>query len=560
MRNFFRQKRKLITVLSVLLITSVGIFAFDENNKYFQIAKNLDIFAAFYHELDTYYVDDLPPEKTIQKGISAILDETDPFTDFISEDNLDDLKYMATGKYGGVGASINTNGEWTSISDIYPNSPMDKAGVKPGDIIQTLDGRSMQNIPQDSVSKMLKGTPGTSLDIVFKNPINGTTTNKKIVRQEINVKPVSYSGFVKNDIGYIKMTQFTESSGDQVRKAFEQLKQTNPAMKGIILDLRGNPGGLLDEAVVVANIFVDKNKLIVSTRGKVKNWDRSYETPGTPVDVRIPLAVLTSRSSASASEIVAGSMQDLDRGVIIGQRSYGKGLVQTTRQLPYNTKLKVTTAKYYTPSGRCIQAIDYSRRNDDGSVDYVPDSLRKTFKTAGGRTVKDGGGIEPDAKVDPMYLSQVAVTLLRKQYIFDYATQYYYKHKQIAAASAFKLTEPEFDEFEHYLDSKDYSYKTRSEDALETFKSTAQKEKYYDAVSKDLEQLEQKLKHDKKQDLLKNKDEIKRLLEEEIASRYYMMEGRIAKGLVNDSDVNKAIGILSDPSAYKQLLSTSSLN
>ncbi|NIG52124.1 S41 family peptidase [Chitinophaga sp. Cy-1792] len=560
MRNFFRQKRKLIAVLSVLLITSVGIFSFDENNKYFQIAKNLDIFAAFYHELDTYYVDDLPPEKTIQKGISAILDETDPFTDFISEDNLDDLKYMATGKYGGVGASISTNGDWTNITDIYPGTPMDKAGVKPGDIIITLDGRSMKNVPQDTVSKLLKGTPGTALDILFKNPIDGTTATKKIVRQEINVKPVSYAGFVKNDIGYIKMTQFTEASGEQVRKAFEQLKQTKPAMKGVILDLRGNPGGLLDEAVVVANIFVDKNKQIVSTRGKVKNWDRSYETQGAPADMHIPLAVLTSRSSASASEIVAGSVQDLDRGIIVGQRSYGKGLVQTTRQLPYNTKLKVTTAKYYTPSGRCIQAIDYSRRNDDGSVDYVPDSLRKTFKTVSGRTVKDGGGIEPDAKVDPMYLSQVAVTLLRKQYIFDYATQYYYKHKQIAPASTFKLTEPEFDEFEHFLDSKDYSYKTRSEEALETFKTTAQKEKYYDAVSKDLEELEQKLKHDKKQDLLKNKDEIKRLLEEEIASRYYMMEGRIAKGLVNDNDVNKAISILSDPAAYKQLLTVSTLN
>lgn len=554
MGNFLTRKKKLACGILVLLITATGIFAFDENNRYFQIVKNLDIFAAFYRELDTYYVDDLPPEKTIQKGIEAILDETDPYTDFIKEENLDELKYMATGKYGGVGASINTNGEWTAITDVYPGSPMDKANVKPGDIIESMDGKSMKNIPQDSISKLLKGAPGTTLDIVFRHPLTNATTTKKIPRQEINVKPVSYAGFVKNDIGYIKMTQFTENSGDMVRKAFEQLKRTNPAMKGIILDLRGNPGGLLDEAVIVANTFVDRNKVIVSTRGKVKNWDRTYETSGAPADLHIPLAVLTNHSSASAAEIVAGSMQDLDRGIIVGQRSYGKGLVQTTRSLPYNTKLKVTTAKYYTPSGRCIQAIDYSHRGEDGSVDYVADSIRKTFRTIGGRTVKDGGGIEPDAKVDPTYLSPVAVSLLRKQYIFDYATQYYYSHPKIPAATAFTFSDQDFEDFERFLENKDYSYKTRSEDALEAFKTTARKEKYYDAVSKDLELLEQKLKHDKKQDLLKNKEEIKRLLEEEIVNRYYMMEGRIAKGLQSDNEVNKAISLLLDQPAYKKLL------
>lgn len=350
------------------------------------------------------------------------------------------------------------------------------------------------------------------------------------------------------------MTQFTENSGAMVRQAVEQLKRANPALKGMILDLRGNPGGLLDEAVVVANIFVDKNKLIVSTKGKVKNWDRNYETTEQPVDLHIPLTVLTNHSSASAAEIVAGSIQDLDRGLVIGQRSYGKGLVQTTRQLPYNTKLKVTTAKYYTPSGRCIQAIDYSHRNDDGSVDYVPDSLRKSFTTAGGRAVKDGGGIEPDAKVDPTYISQVAITLLRKQFIFDYATSYYYNHPKIAAAGSFALSESDFEDFVRYLDNKDYSYKTRSEEALDSFKSTAKKEKYYDAVAKELETLETKMKHDKKQDLLKNKTEIKRLLEEEIVNRYYLQRGRIIKSLEWDNEVNTAADLLHNPSKYKQLL------
>ncbi|WP_143308089.1 S41 family peptidase [Chitinophaga vietnamensis] len=559
MRAFFNNKRKLAATLILAVLAIAGIFAFNESDKYFQIAKNLDIFAAFYRELNTYYVDDLPPEKVMHKGIDAILEETDPFTDFISEENLDDLKFMATGKYGGVGASINTNGDWTAITDVYEGSPMDKAGVKPGDIIVSMDGKSAKNMAQEDISKQLKGAPGTTLDMVFRNPVNGKETSKKIIRDEINVKAVSYAGIVKNDIGYIRMTQFTENSGALVRKAFEKLKQSNPAMKGVILDLRGNPGGLLDEAVVVANIFVDKGKQIVSTKGKVKNWDRVYETTGQAADTRLPLAVLTNHSSASASEIVAGAIQDLDRGLVIGQRSYGKGLVQTTRPLPYNTKLKVTTAKYYTPSGRCIQAIDYSHRGEDGSVDYVPDSLRKTFSTTGGRSVKDGGGIEPDAKVEATYLSQVALTLLRKQFIFDYATNYYYSHPKIAPAATFELTDEEFADFEKFLDNKDYSYKTRSEDALETFKSTAKKEKYYDAVAKELETLEQKMKHDKKQDLLKNKQEIKRLLEEEIANRYYSQEGRIAKSLAWDNEVNQAITLLHDPAAYKKLLTAGNL-
>ncbi|MFY0253319.1 S41 family peptidase [Chitinophaga sp. 30R24] len=553
MRVFFNKKKKLAAAL-LLLIIAAGLFAFNESDKYFQIAKNLDIFAAFYRELNTYYVDDLPPEKLIHRGIDAMLEETDPFTDFVSEENLDDLRFMATGKYGGVGASINTNGEWTSITDVYEGSPMDKAGVKAGDIIVSMDGKSARNLPQEEVSRQLKGAAGTPLDMVFRHPVTGVETPRKIVREEINVKAVSYAGIVKNDIGYIKMTQFTENSGSLVRKAVEQLKQSNPALKGLVLDLRGNPGGLLDEAVIVANIFVDKNKLIVSTRGKVKTWDRNYETADQPVDTHIPLAILTNHSSASASEIVAGSIQDLDRGLVIGQRSYGKGLVQTTRQLPYNTKLKVTTAKYYTPSGRCIQAIDYSHRNDDGSADYVPDSLRKSFRTLGGRAVKDGGGIEPDEKVEPTYISQVSISLIRKQFIFDYATNYYYSHPAITSSSAFTLTDSEFTDFEHYLDNKDYSYKTRSEDALDAFKSTAKKEKYYDAVVKEVETLEASMKHDKKQDLLKNKVEIKRLLEEEIVNRYYLQKGRIMKSLEWDNEVNTAADILHNPVKYKQLL------
>jgi carboxyl-terminal processing protease len=390
--------------------------------------------------------------------------------------------------------------------------------------------------------------------MLLKNPSTGVETTKKIVREEINVRPVSYSGIVKNDVGYIKMVQFTENSGAQVQMAFEKLKQEHPGLKGVILDLRGNPGGLLDEAVAVSNIFIDKNKTVVSTKGKVKNWDREYKTTAPAVDVNIPLVVLTNRSSASASEIVAGAVQDLDRGLVVGQRSFGKGLVQTTRPLPYNAKLKVTTAKYYTPSGRCIQAIDYSHRNQEGEVDYVPDSLRRSFSTLAGRKVKDGGGIEPDAQVEPVFLSQVAITLLRRQYIFDYATLYYYAHPKISGAGAFTLSEDDFSDFVRFLDGKDYSYKTHSEDALESFEATARKEKYYDAVSKEFEALQQKIKHDKKQDLLKNKAEIKRLLEEEIVNRYYLQKGRIERSLAWDNEVNEAVSLLHTPTRYQQLL------
>ncbi|KAA2245310.1 S41 family peptidase [Chitinophaga agrisoli] len=553
MRNIFHKKGKIL-LLALVLLAGAGILAFNENDKYFQIAKNMDIFAAFYRELNTYYVDDLSPEKVMHKGIEAMLEETDPYTDFVPEENLDDLKFMATGKYGGVGASINTNGDTTVITDIYEGSPMHRAGVKPGDLLLSLDGKPTKGMDQEEISRLLKGAPGTSLDMVLQNPMTGKDVTKKIVREEINVMPVSYSGMVNNDIGYIKMVQFTENSGAQVQMAFEKLKQQQPAMNGVILDLRGNPGGLLDEAVAVSNIFIDKNKLIVSTKGKVKNWDREYKTPQAPVDMNIPLVVLTNRSSASASEIVAGAVQDLDRGVVIGQRSFGKGLVQTTRPLPYNAKLKVTTAKYYTPSGRCIQAIDYSHRNEEGEVDYVPDSMRRAFTTVAGRKVKDGGGIEPDDQVEPVFLSQVAITLLRRQYIFDYATQYYYAHPKVQDAGTFEMTEDDFSDFLRFLDGKDYSYKTHSEEALESFESTARKEKYYDAVSKEFEALQLKMKHDKKQDLLKNKTEIKRLLEEEIMNRYYLQKGRIEKSLAWDNEVNEAVKVLHAPDRYHHLL------
>lgn len=547
-----RKSRKII-LFALIGIAGLAL-AFRSSDKYFLIAKNLDIFAAFYRELNTYYVEDLPPDKLMQTGIEAMLGETDPYTDFVPEEELDELRFMATGKYGGVGASIYTEGEWTSITDVYEGSPMDKAGIKPGDVIVSLDGKSAKNMEQEEVSRYLKGTAGTALIIVLRHPLNNTEKTYRILRDDINVKPVSFSGVIRKNVGYIKMTQFTEGSAEQVQLAFEALRKQNPALSGVVLDLRGNPGGLLEEAVSLSNIFIDKGKLIVSTRGKVKSWDREYKTSLNPIDNHVPLVVLTSRSSASASEIVAGAVQDLDRGLVVGQRSYGKGLVQTTRPLPYNAKLKVTTARYYTPSGRCIQAIDYAHRNDEGEADYVPDSLRKSFTTAAGRPVKDGGGIEPDARVESTILSQIAITLLRKQFIFDYATRYYYAHPQTPATSAAFVTDDVFEEFLKFLDGKDYSYKTRSEEALDNFRGTATKEKYYDGLQKEFDALQAKMKHDKKQDLLRNKDEIRQLLEEEIANRYFPQAGRIERSLSWDRDVDEAVALLHNPQKYQQLL------
>ncbi|ATL46278.1 peptidase S41 [Chitinophaga caeni] len=546
MKNIFK-------VAMPLLLLAVLALGFNENDKYFQIAKNLDIFAAFYRELNTYYVDELPPEELMNHGIQAILEETDPYTDFIPEENLEELKFMATGKYGGIGAATITDSTWTRITDIYEGGPMEKAGVRVGDIIIKLDGKDAKGLSNEEVSKFLKGNAGTGLDILLRNPVTGKDTPRHIVREEINVHPVSYYGMV-GKMAYIKMIQFTEMSAHQVQEAYEKLRSENKNIKGIILDLRGNPGGLLDEAVALANIFIDKGQLVVSTKGKVKNWDREYRTMQPAVDINTPLVVLTNRNSASAAEIVAGAVQDLDRGVILGQLSFGKGLVQTTRPLPYNAKLKVTTAKYYTPSGRCIQAIDYSHRGEDGEVSHVPDSLKKTFFTSNGRPVKDGGGIEPDEKIPVSYYSPIAVSLIRKQYIFDYVTNYYYRHKTIPEPGNFEFTDKDFEQFLKYIEDKDYNYQTNSEIALESFKEQAEKENYFDAVKKEYELLQQKIHHDKKQDILKHKEEVKRLIEEDIVNRYYFQRGRIQKSLTWDTDVAAAVQLLEDPLRYKAIL------
>ncbi len=527
------------------------------NDSYFEISKNLDIFATLFKELNTYYVDPIEPGKLVKVGIDAMLDDLDPYTNYITESDIEDYEFMTTGKYGGIGANIHKKGDDTFVGDVYENSPAQKAGLHPGDLIEFISNQPLKGKNMDEISLLLKGSPGTQVNMKVKNIYTGVVSSKIITRGEIEVSSVPYAGFVgpQKNIGYVRLTQFTQGCGRQVRNAFDSLKTANPNMKGIVLDLRNNPGGLLDEAVNVCNIFVDRGQMVVSTKGKMADMDKEYKTAGAAWDTQIPLTILVNHSSASASEIVAGTMQDLDRGVIIGERSYGKGLVQTTRPLGYNARLKLTIAKYYTPSGRCIQALDYTHRNPNGSVGYVPDSLKISYKTKNGRTVRSGGGVEPDVKLKEDPIAQIVITLYTKNYFFDYASDYAHQHATIAPSNEFAITDADYSSFTKWLDNKDYSYKTETEDAFDSLKKTAEKEKYYTDAKPAFDALQAKISHDKKQDLIKYKDEITHVLEGEIVSRYYYQRGRIAQSLRNDKDLAQALSLLQEPSGeYHKLL------
>ena len=425
-----------------------------------------------------------------------------------------------------------------------------------GDKIVEVEGKSAKGKNTEEVSKMLKGQAGTKVNVkISRLQADGSQQEIDLVitREEIKIDNVPFYGMVNDDIGYIRLSNFTEKAGKEVRDAYEELK-LNENLKGIVFDLRNNPGGLLNEAVNVSNVFIPKNQEIVSTKGKIKEWDKTFKTLNTAVDAQTPLVVLTSKGSASASEIVSGSIQDLDRGVIVGQKTFGKGLVQTTRSLTYNTKLKVTTAKYYIPSGRCIQAINYAERDEDGSVGKIPDSLKTEFRTASGRLVYDGGGIDPDIVLEPTKLSKITYSLLAKNLIFDFATIYKSQHEEITDPRSFKLTDKDYEEFIEFISDKDYDYTTKSEELLEDFQETAQKEKYYDGIKEEFEKLKMSVKHDKNKDIQKHKEEIKELLEEEIVGRYYYRHGRIQAGFDKDPELQKAIEVLLDQTEYQALL------
>jgi carboxyl-terminal processing protease len=548
-------KKNIISRLSILIVIvivsglSVAFLATQETRD-FRIGKNLDIFFSLFREINTFYVDEINPDKIIRTGIDNMLKTLDPYTVYYPESDIDEFTFMTTGKYGGIGSMVRNDGDYAVITEVYKGFPADLAGIKPGDIIKKVDGVSLKAIGTDKVSDKLKGDPGTPINVTIGR--NGKETDYSMKRERIVVPPVPYFGMIDDKTGYIRFNSFTQNCIEEVKKAVVSLKTHNP--EGIILDLRGNPGGLLTEAVEIVNLFVSQGNEVVTTKGKIKQYDATYKTTNQPVDPKIPLVVMINRGSASASEIVAGAIQDLDRGVIVGQRSYGKGLVQITRPLSYNTQLKVTTAKYYIPSGRCIQALDFSHPNEDGSVGVIPDSLISEFKTKNGRTVKDGGGITPDVEILPETLSQIATELYMRNFIFDFATQYFWAHPEIKKPSDFKFTDQDFAGFKEFLIKKNFDYKTITEESFNELVSNARKEKYYE-IHKDLfTSLEKDITHDLNQDLMTFKEEITDLICDEIIGRYFYEEGAIAWTISKDEQLKKAVEVLKNRDKYTAIL------
>ena len=548
--------KKIIVFTCLSISVFVGLTAFTNSASFFEVSKNLDIFTTLYKELNTYYVDELKPDHLIQAGVDEMCNSLDPYTDYITEENMADYRTQTTGRYGGIGAIIGTRGDWVTITDPYEGFPAAKAGLRAGDKVISIDGKAAKKLASDDVSRMLKGKAGTNVVVkIARLEADGKEKELTVTltREEIKIKNVPYYGTVGKDIGYIRLSGFTEKASTEVRNALNLLIAKNK-IKGLILDLRGNPGGLLNEAIAIANVFVDKNIEIVSTKGKTDDQNKQYTTTSDPVDTKIPMTVLVDGGSASAAEIVTGSMQDLDRAVVIGQRTYGKGIVQSTHSLPYNAKLKITTAKYYIPSGRCIQAINYADRAQDGSVKRKADSLKVAYKTLGGRTVYDGVGIDPDIKLEPEKLSQIGIALITKNLMFDFATEYRAKHEAIGSAKNFQLSDAEYDEFVAYVTKQGFSYETRSEKIIDALKETAEKEKTFAAIDNDYETMKKAMIHDKKQDLYKEKKQIKGILEEEIASRYTLNAGRLEASFKNDEEIAKAVEILNDEAKLKSLL------
>jgi carboxyl-terminal processing protease len=548
-KSFFKNRRKL--AITALVILGLSFTAFKTADEYFEISKNIDIYTTLYKQVNTYYVDEVEPSKLMRKGIDAMLNSLDPYTNFISESEIEDYRFQITGQYGGIGAAIVKREEYIAIREPYEGFAAQKNDLRAGDLLIEADGKSLKGLSISEVSKFLKGQPDTEVKLLIER--DGMQMTKTIKREEIKIENVPYYGMVNESTGYIVLTEFRSNAGKDVADALKELKK-NPNMKSVILDLRGNPGGLLHEAVNIVNIFTPRNQLVVSTKGKVTELNRDYKTINQPVDTEIPVVVLTNKGSASASEIVSGTLQDLDRGVVLGQRTFGKGLVQSNRMLSYGTQLKITTQKYYTPSGRCIQALDYSHRKDDGSVPIIPDSLRKTFKTKGGRLVLDGAGIDPDVKVEAKKYSKITESLIKKLLIFDFANNYRNTHESIAPAKQFKLTEKDWTNFVAFLQDKDYGYQTETEKALDKLKEKAKKEKYFDAISDEYLLLKKDLSHDKKADLVKNKLEIMKVLEKEIATRYYYQKAEFEVAFDDDKDITEAIAILNNSEKYKALL------
>ena len=543
-----------ISVIVCLLMFSTCVVAQNKyDDKGFEISKNLEIFSTVYKNLQLNYVDDIEPGKLMKTAIDAMLASLDPYTVYIPESEIEDVKMQLMGQYGGIGMLIHQRGDYVYASEPYEGMPADLAGLKAGDKILEIDGQSAEGKTTAEVSSALRGQAGTELKVKIER--DGKVLEKTLTRREIKLKSVPYYGLVDNDYGYIKLNEFTQNASKDVKDAFLTLKSKNSNLKGLILDLRGNGGGLLNEAVDLVNIFVNKHELVVQTKGKVASRNTKHHTRNAPVDKDIPIVVLIDGYSASASEIVAGSLQDLDRAVVIGSRSFGKGLVQNILPLTYNSQMKVTVSKYYIPSGRCIQALDYAHRDENGRATKVPDSLKTAFKTRNGRVVYDGFGIEPDVEiVDSSMVGNITVALVRNMLIFDYATDYAKKHSSILPAADFEITDEIYADFTDFLKDKKYEYSTSTEKALELLKEAAKDEKYIESIADDIEKLIQKVHSDKAIDLQKNREDISGFIKSELLTRYYYEKGRIEGMLNNDDEVKAAIEILSDKDRYNNIL------
>jgi carboxyl-terminal processing protease len=546
------KRKAFFILLGLILVTTV---AFSPSERYFEIAKNLDIFASLFKEVNSLYVDEVNPNKLMRTGIDAMLSSLDPYTNYISEDEVEDYRTMNTGQYGGIGAVTRQIGKRTVVTMIMEGYPAQRGGLKIGDEVVKIDQIELSKVTSEEAGNLMKGQLGTSVSLTVKRPGATQPLILTFKREKIKVNNVPHFTMVSPETGYIQLVDFTPDAGKEVRNALGNLKEKGAS--SIILDLRGNPGGLLMEAVNICNLFISKGKLVVSTKGKVAENNLTYETLNNPVDTEIPVIVLIDRGSASASEIVAGTLQDYDRGVILGEKSYGKGLVQISRPLSYNSQLKVTTAKYYTPSGRCIQVLDYTHRREDGSVDAVPDSLKQAFKTTQGRTVYDGGGIDPDVVLKGRSYHPVVQILYQSGYLFDYATEYVATHTAPANSKSFQFSDADYQSFIQWMKGKPYTYTTSLDESLKKIKQQAMYEKNYEEIKSMLESIDKTVSEKRKNDLQLHKEQLKQALEADILSRYFLEKGFVEAGFKYDAEVAEAVTLFKDQQRYKKILGKS---
>lgn len=544
--NIFNSLRSL--VVGLLLLTA---FSSTSQSNNFEVIRSLEQLDQIYEHLEKYYVDDIKTGNLSKVAFDAMLRELDPYTVYYHESNIEDYQLMTTGQYGGIGALIRKKDEFVYIAEPYEGNPAANSGLKAGDKILSIDGKSMESKSSEDVSNALKGPKGTTIKVEVER-INGEQKTISVTRDEIKLPDVPYSGMLSEKVGYIKLNSFTRTASSDVKLAFNGLK--SEGMESLILDLRGNGGGLLVEAVRIVNMFVPANQVVVTTQGRIAEENKVYKTTEQPVDLTIPIVVLVDEGSASASEIVSGSLQDLDRAVVIGQRTFGKGLVQRTYDLDYGAKIKLTIAKYYTPSGRCVQRLEYYDKMDDADVSEIPDSLVKIFKTKNGRDVIDGRGIEPDVLVEEKELSRLGMTLVQNSFFFDYATRFYYDHPEISDAKSFSLTDQQYEDFKTYVLGETFEYSTATEEMLKLMRETAEEEGFYSDAEKEYEALMLRVVPSKERDLDKFKPQIKSILENEIVSRYYYQKGRAEYSFREDYSVIESLNVLKDISKYNTIL------